>query len=129
MSRGGIRVVGRLPIDTTENIKIAFQLNWLLSVSHSLPSCLIESRSRDDTNRLRCCGNRLLRYDGIRQRAGLGLASVAGAEGGWRGGQQEAAGSVESVREHSLVGEVAWMGDEFAGGLRQPSVRHFGTQP
>ena len=58
--------------------------------------------------------------------AGTGL--VGGGEDGWRGGRQEAADSVESVREHLLVGEVAGMGDEFAGCLQRPSVCHFGTQ-
>ena len=37
--------------------------------------------------------------------------------------------SMEPVRKRSLVGEVAGMEDKFAGRVRKPSVRHFGTQP
>ena len=54
---------------------------------------------------------------------------MAGVECGWGGGGQGVAGSVEFDRERSLVGEVAGVGDEFAGRLWEPSVCHIGTQP
>lgn len=85
-SQGAIRRVGPLPIDTAEIIQIASHVNWSLLVPNSWPSYLKETQSSDDTNRLRLCGDRLLSDDRILQRAEQGLASLAGAEGGWCGG-------------------------------------------